>query len=98
MLLDLGDVGKDVVPRWEIIAEGLPIPEIDTVNVGHYVGYTGFGSRLDKLGVGAWGSIEGQGDDEQDLALEGGNQRFLVIIVNRGDFYFFGEGAYCYQP
>jgi hypothetical protein len=59
MFFDLSDVVKDVVPHREILAEGLTVPEIDAVDVRHHVGYTGFGSCLDKLGVGVWGSIEG---------------------------------------
>ncbi|KAI6762477.1 hypothetical protein HG530_008457 [Fusarium avenaceum] len=58
MFFDLSDVGEDIVPHREILAERLTVPEIDAVDVGHNIRYTGFGSCLDKLGVGVWGSIE----------------------------------------
>lgn len=93
MVFDLGDVGKDVVAGRDIIAERLAVPKVDAMDVGHNVGHASFSSCPDEFGVSTRRSAERQGNDEKVLALEGRNQRLLVIIINRGDSDSLRENA-----
>jgi hypothetical protein len=64
---------------------------VASVPVRHDIGNTSLGGRLDKLAVGVAGRSGGYCDDEELLALEGGDNSGLVGIVNWGDEDALGE-------
>lgn len=77
---------------------------VASVPVGHDVGHTSLGGRLDEFAVGVLGCGGGHCDDKELLALEGSDKGGLVVIVNWGDedalgefvgAIFAGEGRNC---
>ena len=64
---------------------------VASVPVGHDVGNTSLGGRLDELAVGVPGRGGGYCDDKELLALEGSDNSGLVVIVNWGDDDALGE-------
>lgn len=47
---------------------------------------SGFGGRLDDLGVGIWRGKAGESNDEELLAFESGNDARLVTVVDGDRF------------
>lgn len=64
---------------------------VASVPVGHDVGNTSLSGRLDELAVGVPGRSGRYCDDKELLALEGGDNSGLVVIVNWGDEDALGE-------
>lgn len=70
----------------QVVFPARSVRDVAAVDVGHDVRHPGFGGRGDDLAVRGGGSAHGEGDDEELLAAEGGDEGFVVI---------FGFVVYC---
>ena len=68
------------------------VGNIATIDIGHDVGDPCFGGRGDDFAVRGWGSHDGKGDDEELLAAESEDERFIIVLViNFCDFDAAGQ-------
>ena len=71
--------------------------EIEAVDIGHDVRHAGLDGRFDDFAMGVWRREDGEGDEEELMALEGGNQGFpvvVVVVVDVDGFDTGGRGAF----
>ena len=91
--LDFGEDGVGVGAQRVVVDEGF-VGVVQAEDVGHDVRDPGFGGRLDNFGMYVWRGGGGEGDDEELLALEGGDDGRFIVVID-GDRLDAGRDLFC---